>query len=61
MADDAWGGVGLACIDCGVAGAPVGECDDDLDDAGTDVRRRSIWDIAWTGLGAGMFEASVGE
>ena len=35
--DDVWGGVGLACMDCGVAGAPVGECDDDLDDA--DVRR----------------------
>ena len=27
-------------MDCGVAGAPVGECDEDLDDA--DVRRRSI-------------------
>ena len=40
------------CMDCGVAGAPAGECDDDLEDA--DVRRRSISGTACMGLGGGM-------
>lgn len=52
--EDVGGRDGLPCIDCGVAGAPWGECDADFVEE-PEVRRRSICGSdCWTGLGAVM-------